>query len=367
MPLPRSLTDVQVEEMCELYRIGFDMEQIGMHYGTSSTTIRRWLLRSGVRTHGHAVLVESQERDAVDLYESGISTLAIGSHFGCNPQTISNILQRRGIALRAPGGFRRLPVREDAFDVPTREALYWAGMIATDGCVTGTGGVVDEVKLSLKLDDYDTVASLKSFLGLGHKIGLSSCRHPTDPTRWHDRCTVRVRSVRLVDALSIYGIVARKTSILAATGIAEDSIDFFRGAFDGDGHVGIHHHAQAPNACLKLSGASEVFVTQCRDLLVRHGVFGEHAVREDSATGSLGTSKKYVVTFLARAAIEAAALLYVDASPAMARKARAAAEMIVRGSRGELVGTVREPYHNWRAIEWAKAYLDGERALRAAA
>lgn len=357
MPRPRLLTDAQVEEMAELYRVGFDMERLGTHYGTSSATIRKWLLRSGVKTHGHAVLVESQERDAINMYDSGVSTLSIGSHFGCSQQTISNILQRRGIVLRKPGGFRRLPVRDDAFDVPTPESAYWIGILMTDGCVTGDKQGVDQLKLCLKIEDSGHLQAFKEFLGSGHAISLDVQRHPLDIGRELGMCRFAVRSRRLVEALARYGVVPRKTDIALAQGGVEDSIDFWRGAIDGDGHVGIHHHAQAPNACLKLSGASETFIVQFRDFLLRRGVFGQHVVREESKTNSLGTGKKYVVHLTARAAIEDAALLYVGAAPAMPRKARAAAEMIMRGSKGELVGTVREPYSNWRAIEWAEDYL----------
>jgi hypothetical protein len=51
------MTDSQIEEMIGLYEIGFDMEQLGAHFGISSSTILKWLRRMCVPTHPHAVLL----------------------------------------------------------------------------------------------------------------------------------------------------------------------------------------------------------------------------------------------------------------------------------------------------------------------
>ncbi len=371
MPRPRLLTDAQVEEMAELYALGFDMEQLGVHYGTSSATIRKWLLRSGVRTHGHAVLVEKQERDAVDLYESGISTLAIGSHFGCNPQTVANVLQRRGLQLREAGGFRRLPLREDAFDVLTPESAYWIGLMATDGCVTGSHGVVDEVKIALKFEDRDHLVLLKSFLGSGHRISDGWDKHPEDPSRLLHRCRFAVRSKVLASSLSVYGVVPRKTYTLIAKGGVEAMPDFWAGVFDGDGYDGVRSSIEGLVGSLKLSSASEPFVVQCRDFLASNGVRGSHSIIVEQPNGSsLAKRPKYIVTVTGRSALDALVLLYVDRTPILARKAKAAAEMIMLGANGGIVGTKRQPWDHpqrYQAMDWAEKYLDGERALRAAA
>ncbi len=57
------------------------------------------------------------------------------------------------------------------------------------------------------------------------------------------------------------------------------------------------------------------------------------------------------------AAIDAAALLYVDGKDALARKRLDAAKMILAGSRGTLVGTIRDPWSNPHAVAWAESQM----------
>jgi hypothetical protein len=243
--------------------------------------------------------------------------------------------------------------------------------MATDGCVTGSHGVIDEVKIALKFEDRDHLVLLKSFLGSGHRISEGWDKHPKDPSRLLHRCRFSVRSKILASSLSMYGVVPRKTYTLVAKGGVESMPSFWAGVFDGDGHDGIHSSIEGPIGQLKLTGASEKFVVQCRDFLASNGVRGSHSITVEQPGGnSLAKRPKYIFSVTGRSALDAIALLYVDRTPILARKAKAAAEMVLLGARGGIVGTMREAWNHPRrdrAIEWAKAYLDGERATRAAA
>lgn len=354
MPKPRSLTDVQVAEMVELYKAGSTQIQLAVHFGTSDSVVRKWLKRSGAETHYNVKLSEVQIAECSALYASGLSTLALGVKFGVSPQTVATALERAGVELREAGGRRRLSLRDDAFDALTSESMYWIGMLATDGnvCTSGTGS--DMVHLSLKEDDLLHVEAFKSFIGSGHKIGRVGSEHPTDPSRILYRAELKVRSNRLSAALAQYGVVPQKTYTLVAKGGVENSCDFWRGAVDGDGHIGIHASNQGPDATLKFGGASEAFIEQFRSFIRANGVRGDQHVLIETPEGSLATHQKFVLKLGGAAALDAVALLYaVPAGPVLARKAVIALDMIRRGLRGELVGTHRPGWENGVAERWA--------------
>lgn len=350
---PRAFTDEQAKEFGELYKSGFTQVQLAEHFHLSWSTVHDWLHRLGLETRSNATLNEQQIDEAARLYASGKSTLVIAKMFHVVPQTVANFLQKRGVTLRPAGGRRRLSLREDAFDTRDDVVDYWLGIMATDGNVTGTGGVIDEVKLALKMSDSDHLYAFRSFLGSGHAVGLSVDGHPTDSTREVGMARFAVRSRKLVAGLAQYGIVPRKTIGLTIVGGVETSRNFWRGAIDGDGHLGVHASNQGPDAILKIGGASESFLRQFRDFMRANGFLETTEVRPDSLEGSLAVHQKYVYKLAGRAALDAAALLYVGGSPVLPRKQLAAADMILRGSRRELVGTIRESWSNPRAVEWA--------------
>lgn len=352
----RALTDEQLKEMAELYASGFSHVALAEHFGMHETTVRGWIKRLGVASHHNRKFTNEQVQEMVRRYRAGESTLTLGEAFKSSQQTIANNLQKCGVELRPAGGRRRLSLREDAFDARTPESLYWLGMMATDGCVTGSGGVVDEVKLALKMDDAEHVRSFRTFLGSGHCIGMSINPHPTDVNREIGMCRFAVRSRVLVSSLAKYGIVPRKTQSLVVGGGVENSRDFWRGAMDGDGTVGVYKTNQYESATLKLSSASETFLLQFASFLKVSGVPGSWNVRAESSTGgSVAINTRYVLQLGARFALDAAALLYVDGAPALPRKQRIVAEMLLRGSRGELDGTIREPWMNPQAVAWAES------------
>jgi len=354
-----ALTVEQVEELKSLYAGGFTQVQLAEHFGVQDHSIRYWLHKSGIKTHYNLRLTDAQVQEAMRDYATGISTLVIGKRFGCSPQTVANMLQARGVALREAGGSSsRLAVRDDAFDVRSPEVDYWVGIMATDGCVTGNKDVVDQVKLALKEEDIDHVECFRQFLGAAQRISCRADEHPTDSSRVLLRHEFKVRSRRLVEALRRFGVVPRKTYTLEMSGGIEMSRDFWRGAIDGDGHLGIHASNQGPMACFKLTGASERFLAQLLQFLRDAGVRGQQSIHVGQPDGrSLATHVKYNVQLGACAALDATVLLYVDGDPALDRKSRMAAEMILCGVRGELVGTLHGAWKNDRAAAWAERRL----------
>jgi hypothetical protein len=350
MPNRRSLTDTQVDEICALHDAGLDAKAIARKFApVSDTTIRDWLRRKGRTIHSRLKLSQEQVCEAAQLYEAGFSTDALGAQFNVSADTIATALRKYGVVIKPRGDYRRLALREDAFDVLTPESSYFIGLLATDGCVTGHDDVVDEVKLGLKLDDSEHVEAFRRFLGSEHKVRLDISKHPTDPTREIGMCHYATHSKKLVQALALYGIIPRKTHTYAACGGVETSRDYWRGCVDGDGTLGIYGN----DHILKFTSASRQFACQLRDFLSANNVRGSHSVNI-SETNRLGQREHYVLRLGASAALDAVALLYTDNVVALKRKERIAAEMIWRGSHGMLLGTIREPWVNPKALAWAE-------------
>ena len=191
----------------------------------------------------------------------------------------------------------------------------------------------------------------------GHAIRLSASSHPLNPDIRLLRWGINFRSNTLAAKLAEYGIVPRKTYTLEVKGGVEFNRDFWRGAIDGDGHLGIHMQNQGPDAVVKLDGASEKFILQFQNFLKKSGVRGDQHIISSTTKGSLSTRSKFTLKLGVRAALDAVALLYTDCTQALSRKARKAAEMIVEGSERNLVGTVRTQWRDERAIAWARNYL----------
>jgi len=355
----RAFTDAQAQEAVELFKAGFNGMRIAEHFGVSDTTVRKSLKRSGIEETDSKIKIKAEQvPEVLEQYARNISTYKIAAQLGVSPQTVANTILRNGGAVKPQGQYRVLSLHEGAFDILTPDSTYWLGMMATDGCVTGTDDVVDEVKLGLQLIDYHHVAAFREFLGSGHKISLAKWRHPAEEDCITLGWRLAIRSKSLVTALSRFGVIQRKTYTLIVKNGVENNTRFWTGAVDGDGHVGIHAQNQGPDATLKLTGASKPFIEQFRAFLKTKNVRGDNSVVEEARDRSCYAKvPKYVLKLGGNAALDATALLYTNCTQAMSRKARAAAEMIIRGSEGDLVGTIRTKWENPHAVEWAREYL----------
>jgi len=350
MVMPRSLTDAQVQEMLALHQAGFPMTQLAGHFKVSTKTVCKWLRTSGANTHRLKATPERVD-EWIELYEADCSTYEISTYADVTEETVRMALVHRGIARKPVGPYRTKTLHENAFDVLTDESAYWLGILATDGCVTGSEKLIDIIALTLKLDDITHVELLRSFMGSNHKMRLWSKPHPTDPSKMQDFCSFKVRSKHMTATLATYGIIPRKTFTLVAKGGVENLRSYWRGVYDGDGTLGI---ACGNGPFCNLTSASEPFVVQCRDYLKANGVRGEHSITiVHPDENSLATHDKYVLRLGARAALDAVSLLYVDGAPALARKSQLAHTMLQRGMNKELVGTIRTNWYDSKAAVWA--------------
>lgn len=116
-------------------------------------------------------------------------------------------------------------VNDRAFSQYNKEAAYWAGFLAADGCVDS----LNRVRLYLGLKDVGHLYKIKEFLGADHKVGENHQR---------DRCSFELTNVSLVkDLYNLYNIKPNKSRDLEYPMQMPRSLDshFIRGYWDGDG------------------------------------------------------------------------------------------------------------------------------------
>ncbi|MCG5464032.1 hypothetical protein MED01_002195 [Micromonospora sp. MED01] len=217
------------------------------------------------------------------------------------------LLVRRGVALRRTVH----TLRHDAFDLLTPEACYWLGFLFADGCVTYRTGHLPQVSVGLARRDREHLVSLRTFLGSTSSISAPS------PT--HGSCQFSVRSTRLAERMMALG---RYDGPLDER--LTESRDFWRGVVDGDGSIGQYRR---PNP--SQSTFSQFRLVGSKRLLDSFAAF----LKSNDINGLSVRPRKtiYTIGTTCAPAEKIVAMLYAEATVALARKAEIAEKML--GSR----------------------------------
>lgn len=242
-------------------------------------------------------------------YISGVPSTALARQHNVTLGAIWGILVRRGIPIRPLNTrhkHRRLEVNESAFDQINEASAYWIGFLMADGCILEPRTGQNTIALSLAVRDRAHVEAFKTFLGAAHSV------------RIHRRAaTIRVSSDHLVQAVSRYGVLPRK-SLTTRVVHLENNRHFWRGVVDGDGSIS---DGSINNRRLYLVGSAPlldqfwVFV---------HQITGSQFYRPRlHKSGSVST-----VTVTGRNAALVADRLYQKAAICLPRKAAKAAALI---------------------------------------
>lgn len=176
-------------------------------------------------------LSAADKAQIVVQYQAGASSVALAEQFGIHPTNIRGLLKRRGITRRTQNeAQKRCALREDAFDAPDPDALYWAGFIAADGSlgIRKTGAPFLAVVLAER--DREHLVALREFLGSTHALTPVARKLGE---QGGPAVRYSVRSSRLHATLTDLGV---KGPRVAAELLG--SRDFWRGVVDGDGWVG---------------------------------------------------------------------------------------------------------------------------------
>lgn len=179
--------------------------------------------------------LSAEQRESVPRrYLAGAPSNAIAVSLGVSPEAVRGILKRRGVALRSQREAQaKRAVCHDAFRVLTADASYWCGFFAADGTIVGRTDGSPEIALHIAQRDREHVEAFRSFLGSTHAIvqtapGKGTYEGSTGGVR------LSVRSAPLAARLAELGVKRGPLSPDLAV-----SRDFWRGAVDGDGYIGV--------------------------------------------------------------------------------------------------------------------------------
>jgi Mor family transcriptional regulator len=230
------LSAAQEADIVASYQRGVDAVQLATQHGVGSTTVYAVLTRHGVARRSNSdifrKLSPAQEHEICARYQQGLSAAHICPRYGVNEQTIYNILQRHGVTRRTTSEAGIVyPRNEHAFDVIDNEAAaYWLGFIAADGNVHN-----GRLRIGLSSTDADHLRKFTSWLAPSMPIytGVNNRGRPVS--------TVDIGSKSLVEALSHYGIVPRKTYVMKQLPSIPHALmrHFLRGYVDADGYFSV--------------------------------------------------------------------------------------------------------------------------------
>lgn len=243
MGRPRSLTSEQEAKAVERYLHGESAADIANDLNVNRMTICNTLRRYEVPQTRH-VLSDDEKQKIVDACHRSDPKIAdIAAEFDVSVSTVASILRERrkaGDVIVLPHGKRRIrSLNESVFDELTPSSIYWTGFIFGDGCLHQDNWGQPILAVNLSDMDREHLVLLRSFLGSTHTIGYVPPRTTSKGINSGPIATYRVRSQRIYDKLTEYGIVTKRTRMPIPELIK--NIDLWRGLIDADGWIGSNY------------------------------------------------------------------------------------------------------------------------------
>lgn len=122
-------------------------------------------------------------------------------------------------------------INEDFFNLPNTTNCYWAGFLATDGCMYRTTSQDVEIRLKLNIKDEIVLLNLKNNIEYSGPIIYPNSRK---------ECSLTLTSIKICNDLSKHwNITPRKTFTLQPPNISDENLvkSYIIGAIDGDGTI----------------------------------------------------------------------------------------------------------------------------------
>jgi hypothetical protein len=213
------------------------VREIAERAGVCVKTVRNVARRAGLPPRNPP----QPDRDAEILrrYRAGDPVAAIASQQGVGQSRVRAVAARAGVPPRQ-GWQRRYPIREDAFDRPTKTGWWLIGMLAADGSINESE---HRISLCQTLDDADVLYAFYDYVGCPDRpltmLNLSKAARQRQLPR-RPAAEARVFSKRIVAALERHGVAPRKTATLELSSEAAQQPAVWLGLLDGDGSVDIY-------------------------------------------------------------------------------------------------------------------------------
>lgn len=193
-----------------------------------------------------SVITTEKGKEIVSLYDSGKSIRDIVKLTEVPRTSVRRWVEFHCSRIRAckEASFRK-SVNHNAFATANQDALYWAGFLMADGCISERHSKA--IILSLQYRDVDHVNKFKQFISAENNV----CKINNSGSV---QARIAVTSDRMADDLGKFGVIPRKTYTAKASDMASKSRHFWRGMVDGDGCIMIldrkHREKQELKICL---------------------------------------------------------------------------------------------------------------------
>lgn len=206
-------------------------KNIALKFGFSREKIVKILKDNDIkiRNYREAMGIDKEkEEKVVNLYQSGKTCKEISKILDISDPTVLSILNKQNVYIRGP---KKYLVNHNYFDIiDSEDKAYFLGLIVADGCIFNNS-------ISIGLQERDGYILEKfresiDYTGVIWKVkGVG---------KHQNKNAINVYSKKLVESLSKYGVVPRKTFTSFLPDIPRHlHSHFIRGVFDGDGCISI--------------------------------------------------------------------------------------------------------------------------------
>jgi hypothetical protein len=234
--MPTISPETRAAILAEL-REGLVGRDIAARHQVSRNAVSKIGLKAGLRRKQRASILDADEiAEVLARYAARERTPAIAASFGISVDLVMATLHRAGIAPRdMVECHTRLSLRHDALDTLTPDAAYWLGFIFTDGTVQRRKRDSPTIAIVLKKSDREHLVKFRDFLGSEHAITpIKPAPVIINPGMGTGAVRFAVHSRQLADRIEALGRYGPAVDPELAA-----SRDFWRGAIDGDGTIGI--------------------------------------------------------------------------------------------------------------------------------
>ena len=169
---------------------------------------------------------KEKENKIVEMYSQQKNTVEIANEFNTYNTSIRRVLLRKGVKIRTNSEVRKYSDCSKFQTLPlSKEENYYLGLLITDGCIHK-----DRITLSLKEEDVYMLNNFAKFLGKKVKVNKYFAKA-------HNKYQyeVKARNREICNSLKKLAIFDDKSNKLRL--LTEINFDILRGIIDGDGFI----------------------------------------------------------------------------------------------------------------------------------
>lgn len=191
-----------------------------------------------------------------------MDTRELSEEYNCSMYQVRSQLKKNGVTLRRFSTKREykskavVPLSIWTTKIGTPEFDYFLGILASDGCIVNTA-------ICLEVKDLELIKNYSTFLE-----NVCNINSRTSKVNGNTYYNIKYKNKEIVNFLSEYGIVPRKSKILQLPYI---NWNLLLGIFDGDGSL---TQDKRCDCCFKftITSGSIIFLNQLTEFLLNYGI-----------------------------------------------------------------------------------------------